>query len=162
MSKWPKDTLQEKIAFYGDPRGGNGQVNQKWYAANIIRVTPPFKMYYAGKPVSGIAFHKKCKDALSAALEEIWEKCDKRQSTIDSHGLSLYGGSFNYRPIRGSRNISNHSFGIAIDIDPSNNPLGAMHGDMPDFAVQAFKRQGARWGGDYKSRKDWMHYEFVS
>ena len=26
----------------------------------------------------------------------------------------------------------------------------------------AFKRQGARWGGDFKKRTDPMHFEFVS
>jgi hypothetical protein len=31
---------------------------------------------------------------------------------------------------------------------------------MPAWVVAAFKRQGARWGGDYRGRKDPMHFEF--
>ena len=30
------------------------------------------------------------------------------------------------------------------------------------IVVDAFKRQGARWGGDFKKRTDPMHFEFVS
>jgi hypothetical protein len=40
--------------------------------------------------------------------------------------------------------------------------LGVKKGTMPDFAVEAFDKQGFRWGGRYKSRKDWMHFEAVS
>lgn len=153
--------MEAKIAFYGDPRGPHG-VNETWFANNVVRVPPPFAMKYAGQRIQSIAFHKKCGPALSAALIAIWEHCDKDQHKIDAAGLSEYGGSFNYRLIRGSSAISNHSFAIAIDIAPTGNALGVTKGTMPKFAVDAFKAQGAKWGGDYAGRKDWMHFEFVS
>lgn len=159
---FPKDSdMQAKLKFYGDPRGPHG-VNETWFANNVIRVTPPFKMTYAGKPIKTISFHKKCAPALQAALQAIWEACGKDQKKIDAAGLSEYGGSFNYRLIRGSSAISNHSFAIAIDIAPTGNALGVTKGKMPAFAVKAFKDQGFKWGGDYKGRKDWMHFEAVS
>lgn len=161
MATWPKDTMAAKIAFYGDPRGPHG-VNESWFSNNVVRVVPPFKMTYAGKPIASIAFHKKCAPALTAALQAIWEACGRDQKKIDACGLSEYGGSFNYRLIRGSSAISNHSFAIAIDIAPSENALGVKKGKMPAFAVKAFKDQGFRWGGDYSGRKDWMHFEAVS
>lgn len=158
---WPKDTMAAKIAYYGDPRGAHG-VNPRWAMSNLIRVVPPFCMTYADKPIASISFHKYCADALKAALGDIWTECEKDQKQIDDYGLSEFGGSYNYRLIRGSSALSNHSFGIAIDIAPSGNALGVRKGTMPDFAVKAFKDQGARWGGDYRGRKDWMHFEFVS
>lgn len=158
---WPKDTMAAKVAFYGDPRGPHG-VNERWFAANVVKVVPPFRMTYAGKPIKSIAIHKKCADALRAALDAIWEACHKNQGQVEAYGLHEYGGSFNYRLIRGSSNLSNHSFAIAVDIAPSGNALGVTKGKMPKFAVDAFKAQGARWGGDYSGRKDWMHFEFVS
>lgn len=161
MTKFPKDTMAEKIAFYGDPRGPHG-VNETWFSNNVIRVIPPFKMTYAGKPIQSIAFHKKAAPALQAALQAIWEACDKDQKKVEASGLSEYGGSFNYRLIRGSSEISNHSFAIAIDIAPTGNALGVTKGKMPAFAIKAFKDQGFKWGGDYKGRKDWMHFEAVS
>ena len=33
---------------------------------------------------------------------------------------------------------------------------------MPQCVIDAFKRQGALWGGDYKGRTDPMHFEFCS
>jgi len=53
------------------------------------------------------------------------------------------------------------TFAIAIDINPEANALKTK-GSMPKFAIDAFKRQGARWGENYKKRKDPMHFEFVS
>ena len=161
MSNWPKDTLAAKIAFYGDPRGPHG-VNEKWYADNVVRISPPWQMSYAGTPIKTISFHKKCSDALLVALNDIWDVCGKDQKTIHKYGLDEFGGTFNYRLIRGSNSISNHAFAIAIDLAPAGNPLGASSGRMPKFAVDAFDKQGARWGGRYQGRKDLMHFEFVS
>lgn len=158
---FPKDTMEAKVKFYGDPRGSHG-VNEKWYGNNIVRVVPPFQMTYAGKPIKSIAFHKRAAQELRNALDQIWMECQKSQATIDRLGLSEFGGSFNYRLIRGSSNLSNHSFGIAIDIMPTGNELGKTSGAMPKFAIEAFKAQGFKWGGDYKGRKDWMHFEAVS
>ena len=158
---WPEDTMRAKVAFYGDPRGAHG-FDKAWATKNLTQVKPPFKMTFAGKPIKTITFHKKCADALSAALDDIWVGCGKSQAQADKLGLSEYGVAFNYRLIRGSSDLSNHSFAIAIDLAPSGNPLGAKKGTMPKFAVDAFKAQGARWGGDYKGRKDLMHFEFVS
>lgn len=153
--------MQAKVAFYGDPRGPHG-VNQKWFSDNVVRVVPPWKMFYAGKPIVSIAFHKKCAPALKAALDEIWLVCGKDQKVIEKNGLHEYGGSFNYRLIRKSNALSNHSFAIALDIAPTGNELGKKVGKMPTFVVKAFKNQGFRWGGDYTGRKDPMHFEAVS
>jgi hypothetical protein len=56
---------------------------------------------------------------------------------------------------------SNHSWGIALDINAPTNPLGGSHGDMPGWMGDLWNDYGFRWGGDYISRKDWMHYEFM-
>jgi hypothetical protein len=32
---------------------------------------------------------------------------------------------------------------------------------LGNIVVATFKAHGARWGGDYKGRKDPMHFEFV-
>lgn len=160
-ARWPKDNMAAKVAFYGDPRGAHG-VDERWFSTNVVRVVPPFEMTYAGKPIKSIPIHRKCAEALRAALDEIWEVCKKSQAEVNRLKINEYGGSFNYRLIRGSNALSNHAFAIAIDISPEGNALGVRKGTMPRFVVDAFKKQGARWGGDYKGRKDWMHFEFVS
>src|SRR5260370_39030233 len=112
MPTWPNDTMAAKVAFYGDPRGPHG-VNESWFSNNVIRVVPPWKMLYAGKPIKSMAFHSKCAAALGAALTEIWETCGKDQKTVEKNGLQEFGGTFNYRLIRSSAAISHHAYANA-------------------------------------------------
>lgn len=70
-------------------------------------------------------------------------------------------GGYNPRNIRGTNKPSNHAFGRAIDVNWSNNPLGK-DGDIPaDLARTLSEKYGLRWGGDFKTRKDPMHFEFI-
>lgn len=57
--------------------------------------------------------------------------------------------------------VSAHSFGIALDINPSRNPFSYTRciTDMPQPAfVQMFKSRGFGWGGNWNSLKDAMHF----
>jgi hypothetical protein len=94
-------------------------------------------------------------------LDAIWEHYGRSQYVIEGYGLDRFGGTFNFRKIRGSIRISNHAYASAIDLDPDHNLLGAEHGRMPADVVALFKQEGWRWGGDYHGRKDWMHFEAV-
>tara|TARA_B100000902_G_scaffold395993_2_gene455868 strand:- start:65585 stop:66268 length:684 start_codon:yes stop_codon:yes gene_type:complete len=86
--------------------------------------------------------------------------------------------SFNYRTISGSRKLSDHSYGKAIDINPLFNPHVKNNKIMPnkakkyterdssvaglitsnDCVVKAFKDRGWYWGGDWKYSKDYQHF----
>jgi hypothetical protein len=65
--------------------------------------------------------------------------------------------SYQNRDVRGGGAKSNHSFGIAIDINALANPLGT-EGDMPVEVVRQWRLEGGGWGGDW-SRPDPMHFE---
>jgi len=84
--------------------------------------------------------------------------------------------AFNYRFIAGTERLSNHSFGKAVDINPVNNPYITADGkvipssgkyDTESFSsftdghpvVKAFKERGWRWGGNFKSYKDYHHFD---
>jgi peptidoglycan hydrolase-like protein with peptidoglycan-binding domain len=71
---------------------------------------------------------------------------------------------FANRAIRGSTRPSNHSWGLAIDLDAPSNPMTtnpkAAHTIGP-YASGLAARYGFRWGGDYTGRKDYMHFEFM-
>ncbi len=81
-------------------------------------------------------------------------------------------GGFNCRPITGGKAFSLHAYGIAVDINWNSNPYRAdnvLVTDMPATMVSAIKAirttGGAavfRWGGDYRTVKDAMHYEVVA
>lgn len=82
--------------------------------------------------------------------------------------------AFNYRVIAGTDRLSNHSYGRAVDINPIQNPYTQRDGEnMPPGAhydsaqpgtvtaeiADIFKSHGWSWGGDWKDRKDWQHFE---
>ena len=157
MPIWPKDTdFQAKIKLFGDPRQSGFE--DHW----LINIIPPFQMFYDKHPIKTIRVNKIIAPSLQTIFSDVFLQCGHDQTKVDNLGLSNFGGCYNFRPIRGSNNLSNHALGIAIDIDPENNPLGAKVGKMPTIVIDAFKKQGFKWGGDYKGRKDWMHFEAVS
>ncbi len=71
---------------------------------------------------------------------------------------------FANRAIRGTKVPSNHSWGLAIDLDAPTNPMTtnprAAH-TIGSYASAIAARHGFRWGGDYVGRKDYMHFEFM-
>lgn len=87
--------------------------------------------------------------------------------------------SFNYRVVSGSTKLSRHALGMAVDINPLYNPYvtknkvepsqGRKYTDRSkkfdhkidnnDLAVKLFKAKGWTWGGDWKSVKDYQHFE---
>lgn len=153
---WPHDNTAAKNEFYGDFH------SKAWGTLNLVHMAAPFQMYYDKKPIPSILVHRKIQAALTLAFVEIWEKCGHDQHRVDATGASDYGGCFNIRNIAGSNNWSNHSWAAAIDLSPTRNGFNTGHGTMPQLVIDAFKRQGALWGGDYHGRTDPMHFEFVS
>ncbi len=84
--------------------------------------------------------------------------------------------SFNYRKVANKNKLSNHSFGTAIDINPVQNPAvysdstispkGAKYSPLVKgtitedcFLTKEFKKLGWIWGGNWKSLKDYQHFE---
>ncbi|UCD02720.1 MAG: M15 family metallopeptidase [Candidatus Aenigmatarchaeota archaeon] len=66
--------------------------------------------------------------------------------------------------------MSMHAFGLAIDINPSANPncpkdpqckgQNVLITDIPQCAIDAFKRNNFLWGGEFTTVKDSMHFEW--
>jgi hypothetical protein len=88
--------------------------------------------------------------------------------------------AFNCRDITGKPGkFSNHSWGRAIDINPLTNPYVKGDKVLPpegrryldrspaytggivagSFIVKLFAQYGWTWGGDWKDRKDYQHFE---
>lgn len=69
------------------------------------------------------------------------------------------------RAVAGTSVPSNHSWGLAVDLNAPSNPLthdGRLVTDMPPWLPALWKAWGFSWGGDYRGdRKDAMHYEFL-
>lgn len=84
--------------------------------------------------------------------------------------------AFNYRLIIGTGEISNHSWGRAIDINPRLNPYHARDGNVYPYGavlnpsvpgtitadspvIPLFTSRGWVWGGTWKGREDYQHFQ---
>ena len=56
---------------------------------------------------------------------------------------------------------SNHSWGLALDINAPENVFGGATHTIPAAMARLWNIYGFRWGGDYPNSKDWMHFEFM-
>lgn len=92
---------------------------------------------------------------------------------------------FNYRVVYGSNNLSKHALGMAIDINPFYNPYvtypdgverisppgsepyANRDADLPymikkgDLCYNLFIERGFTWGGEWKTLKDYQHFQKV-
>jgi hypothetical protein len=155
MPVWPHDDTASKNAFFGNFHAAD------WQTKYLTRITPPFQMYYDKKLMSSILVNRMVAPALLSIFNEIWNACDHDQAKVNATGASDFGGCFNIRPISGSDNWSNHSWAIAIDLSPSSNGFNVQKTTLGKIVVDTFKAHGWRWGGDYKGRRDPMHFEAV-
>jgi len=154
MPTWP---LQKDCdTFYGNPRGGTGKASASWESANLTLVKCPWVLRYDGKPVKGLRVHKKCAESLQRVLAAIWDRLGHDQAEIDRIGMSIYGGGYNFRKMRGGSALSMHSWGCALDFDPARNGMGDTTPNMDKRVVEEFEREGWEWGGHWK---DGMHFQ---
>jgi len=155
--QWPRDTDTELDAFYGRPDG-----SARWEVTHLTYIFPPWRCYLAGTNVelkNGIRVHKKVAASLEAVFASLWETFGKSQSAVEAVDLHQIGGAYFFRARRGSKRLSNHARGIAIDIDPQDNQMGrGKPSDMDPRIVAAFEKEGWRWG---KAFNDPMHFEAV-
>ena len=91
---------------------------------------------------------------------------------------------FNFRVVAGSKKLSNHSMGKAVDLNPLYNPYVKRRAsgivkvspenarqysdrtktfnykiDKNDLAYRLFTQHGFKWGGNYRTLKDYQHFE---
>ena len=98
----------------------------------------------------------------------------------DDHSSMANNNSsaFNFRVIEGTKKLSLHSFGRAVDINPAQNPViypngvvapsGAKYNQQKEgsFTVESpivdeFIRLGWHWGGNFEQPKDYHHFEKI-
>lgn len=147
-------TQDQLIAKYGTPnKEGKGY---------IVQITLPYPMYYIGKKVTKISCHKLVADQLLAIFNDILEFYG--QNAIRDLKIDDYGGCFNYRLMRGGTKLSVHSWGCAIDLNPSRNLL-IETSKTARFArmeykpmIDIFYKHGFVSLGREKNY-DWMHFE---
>lgn len=126
---------------------------------------------FMGLPVM---IHEKIAPALACVEKRIRKTC-KGRSRYTPHAIGGFRDANTYR----GPEVSNHLFGIAIDIDPDQNPCcgcvdpwptnpickvktGSVYERtaLPKRFIKAFERYGFDWLG-HDSLEDTMHFEFL-
>ncbi len=96
--------------------------------------------------------HKKVVPCLEAVEKDL-----KAQGE-DKYKIRLIGA---YNPRPGEPLYFFHMYGAAIDINWDTNPFcNCETHDIPEAWVKTFEKYGFFWGGNYRTKKDWMHFEW--
>ena len=112
-------------------------------------------------PVPGTLIKLRCAEKVAPLLVGFAAEFHNLIEPLDVGSLDDWGYAF--RMVRGTTDkLSNHASGTAIDLNATRHPLGAVGtfepGKVPMLRALT-KKYGLTWGGDYKGRKDEMHYE---
>lgn len=148
MNVWPTQAGARK--FYGAP------------GTNQVLLQLPYRMTYDGKPVTRMTINAKCAKSAERALAKIAREYSEEDRL--KLGLSIFGGCYNNRPMRGGTQLSMHAFACAIDFDPARNQLkwGRDKARLAKPDCEAFWRawEEEGWVSLGRARNfDWMHVQ---
>ena len=112
-------------------------------------------------PVKGTTLKIRCAKDAGELLAAFAAEFNTLIEPID--GGTFDDWAYAYRMVRGSTDkLSCHSSGTAIDLNATKHPLAKV-GTFPAEKVPMIralaKKYGLKWGGDFKSRADEMHFE---
>ncbi|WP_297621381.1 M15 family metallopeptidase [Nocardioides sp.] len=140
------DTLGSVVGTYRYRVIGGGRIapESSWVAANIRTEVVPI--------LGSVTCHKDLFPQLRAALLEV-----QQRGLSDAIHPGEYAGCYYPRFIANTTTLSNHSFGLALDLNVPGNGRGTV-GQMDRDVVAIFKTWGFAWGGDWRYT-DPMHFE---
>lgn len=137
--------------------GGNRNWARRWGRDNTPEVSD-LRRLRPNAPIIGVDFrgrefqvNRQVAPIFLAFLEELW-KMGYKPHSIGGHAD---------RNIAGTSTPSLHSYGFAIDVDPTRNPVtrnGRMITDLPPGVGALAAKYGLAWGGNWNSYKDPMHF----
>lgn len=139
--------------------------------------------------------HRRIAADLVSIFRQLWlaDYRIERMQLVDDYGAddqrSMAANNtscFNFRYISGTRTVSKHGQGMAVDINPLYNPYVYTRGGVrrveplagrpyathrerlqgvpflitrSDLCYRLFRQHGFRWGGDWTRSKDYQHFE---
>jgi hypothetical protein len=139
-------TIADAVGVYRYSVLGGGRISPDpaWAASHITTEAVPI--------LGNVTCNKLIFPQLRAALEEVVAR-----HLADKIHPDEYAGCYYPRFIAGSTKLSNHAFGLALDLNVPGNGRGTV-GQMDRDVVAIFKSWGFTWGGDW-GYTDPMHFE---
>ena len=112
-------------------------------------------------PVKGTDRKLRCAESVGPLLAAFAAEFHELIEPIDEGTFDDW--AYAYRMVRGNpTKLSCHSSGTAIDLNATKHPLGK-YDTFPAEKIPMIralaKKYGLKWGGDFKSRPDDMHFE---
>jgi hypothetical protein len=132
--------------------GDNVIIEPEWRQQNIVNVTLPY--------LGPFRCHKDVVPVLEKVIAQIED--EGLAWMIDYQDFQIAGGCYNARLIRGGDKggaVSRHTWGIAIDINPSDNPYGGPV-RMDERIGKIFREAGFAWGAGWRF-VDGAHFEWT-
>jgi hypothetical protein len=127
--------------------GGHIAPDRAWVGEHITTEAVPI--------LGAVTCNKVIFPQLKAALQEIIDR-----GLADKIHPEQYAGCYYPRFIAGTTTLSNHAFGLALDINAVENQRGTV-GLIDRGVVQVFQKWGFTWGGVWHYT-DPMHFELNS
>jgi len=148
------------------------QLNKKYGvpSANpnfLTTIELPYPMKLAWdmtKTTKKMSCHKLVADKFKKVFDQILEAYGLEK--IQELGIDRFGGCFNFRTMRGGTELSKHSWGVAVDLDPERNQLKETSKTArfarPEYKkmIDIFYANGFISLGREKNY-DWMHFEIA-
>lgn len=144
------------------------RINRDWLLANVARSPEQVEKFMVR--INFLGVNIRVNKLIAPYLAEA-------ESRVRSAGLNIHlkqeqCSCQNWRPIRGGTELSNHSWGVAVDLNSIDNPWqphlnGSNHGgkmvsNWPPEFVSIMKDVGFKWGGEWSGRADPMHFEMAA
>jgi len=152
-------TQKQKFQFLGAP----GDTD------NLVRIKVPFQLHLSWKLGYTIRSFQ-CHKLIAPHLTKIYQELSQlNPDLLADSGIDIWGGCYNFRPVRGTEKksappFSTHSWGAAVDHDPARNGLHTRT-DQAHLAKERFtpihhifEKYGFINIGKIIGR-DWMHFE---
>ena len=130
----------------------------------IVTVAVPITTKDGEKKTQNVRIHRALADELVYVLQMA------QYSGFKAYEVQGYV----WRSARGSDVISMHALGCAVDINTAENPMLSLgqvdywrertneYSILEDgILVYTFKSIGWGWGGDWKTKKDFMHFSYT-
>jgi D-alanyl-D-alanine carboxypeptidase-like protein len=139
-------TVADAVGTFNYTVLGGGRIapDPSWVASHIATASVPI--------LGSVTCNRLIFPQLEAALREVQER-----GLADRIHPDEYAGCYYPRFIAGTTSLSNHSFGLALDLNTPGNQRGTV-GEMDRTVVSIFKKWGFAWGGDWHYT-DPMHFE---
>lgn len=147
---------------------------------DIVKLEIPFINFDGEEKLGIIEVHKDVKDEVVKIFSEIKEIAFPifKMETVDNYDfddeksvVANNTSAYNFRFVSGTTKLSDHAIGLAIDINPKQNPwvhpsalnkfpyiLGEKGTiEKGDDVVSIFEKYGWSWGGNWRN-PDYQHF----